>query len=360
MKRAIALLAAAAVVAGAGYLAAANGDNRNDTASAQTTVDTGTATVVRKTLTEQDTVDGTLGYGDARGVVNRGQGTITGIAPVGSVVDRNGVLYHLDAKPVRLLHGDTPAYRRMADGMPDGADVRQVEDNLKALGHFKGKPDATWDAATTAAVKKWQKANGEDQEDQDGVIEDGEVVFLPGAARIAKHKADIGSTAQPGGAVLDVTGTTRLVDVDLDARRQRLAKQGAKVEVELPDGKTTSGTITSVGTVATAPSGGSDDSQPGGGGGDEDPTIPVVVTLDDPNAGGNLDGAPVDVRLTSESRENVLAVPVNALLALAEGGYGVEQPNGSLVKVETGMFDDGYVEISGDGVREGMTVVVPK
>jgi hypothetical protein len=74
-----------------------------------------------------------------------------------------------------------------------------------------------------------------------------------------------------------------------------------------------------------------------------------------------LDQAPVDVRAVSEAVENVLAVPVSALLALAEGGYAIELVDGTgttLVSVDPGFFADGWVEITGD-VQVGDVVVVP-
>ena len=52
-----------------------------------------------------------------------------------------------------------------------------------------------------------------------------------------------------------------------------------------------------------------------------------------------------------------------ALLALAEGGYGVEIVEGStsrIVAVKTGMFAGGRVEISGEAIAEGMLVGVPR
>jgi hypothetical protein len=58
-------------------------------------------------------------------------------------------------------------------------------------------------------------------------------------------------------------------------------------------------------------------------------------------------------------------VPVAALLALARGGYAVEQvtPRGGhhLVPVRPGMFDDaaGLVQVSGPGLAAGQRVVVP-
>jgi len=58
----------------------------------------------------------------------------------------------------------------------------------------------------------------------------------------------------------------------------------------------------------------------------------------------------------------VLTVPVAALLALAEGGYGLEVVDGgrsSITAVETGLFADGRVEVSGSGIAAGTTVGVP-
>jgi hypothetical protein len=58
----------------------------------------------------------------------------------------------------------------------------------------------------------------------------------------------------------------------------------------------------------------------------------------------------------------VLTVPVAALLALAEGGYGVQVVGGGttrIVAVQTGLFAGGRVEVTGDGLAEGQTVGVP-
>jgi hypothetical protein len=66
------------------------------------------------------------------------------------------------------------------------------------------------------------------------------------------------------------------------------------------------------------------------------------------------------VVVNGDQRADVLAVPVTALLALSEGGFGVEviKPDGttSIVAVDTGMFADGQVEINGEGIGEGTVV----
>jgi hypothetical protein len=54
---------------------------------------------------------------------------------------------------------------------------------------------------------------------------------------------------------------------------------------------------------------------------------------------------------------------VVALLARAEGGFGVEVvENGRsrIVPVRTGMFANGRVEISGEEIAEGMKVGIPR
>jgi hypothetical protein len=98
-----------------------------------------------------------------------------------------------------------------------------------------------------------------------------------------------------------------------------------------------------------------------GSGPDAPRVVEVLVTLDDPTVAGEVDESPVDVDVLSDAATGVLAVPVNALLALAEGGYALEvRADGStrLVGVEIGSFADGLVEVSGD-VAEGDVVVVP-
>jgi len=61
----------------------------------------------------------------------------------------------------------------------------------------------------------------------------------------------------------------------------------------------------------------------------------------------------------------VLAVPVEALLALSSGGYVLEVVGAGgahhLVPVSLGLFDDadGLVQVSGSGLAAGQRVVVP-
>jgi hypothetical protein len=181
--------------------------------------------------------------------------------------------------------------------------------------------------------------------------------------RVGDVKADVGARTAPGQPVLTYTGTTRIVSVDLDVNDQELARKGGKVTVVLPAGPRLKGTVTSVGTVAQAagtPAGGGTDA--GGSSSGNDATIEVTIALDNPKSTGTLDQAPVDVEFVSEQRKAVLTVPVAALLALREGGYGVETVDGDgarVVAVKVGMFADGRVEVTGAGLAAGTKVGVP-
>jgi hypothetical protein len=167
--------------------------------------------------------------------------------------------------------------------------------------------------------------------------------------------------------VLGVTSTARQVKVELDAAEQASVKVGDAVTITLPDDQTTPGRIAYVSSVATTPSASSSGRSGGGGGGEEEgsPTIEVDVTPTDPAATGHLDQAPVNVSVTTESVEGAFAVPIDALLALAGGGYAVEVAEGRAHRLEAvslGLFDDadGLVQVSGQGVSAGQRVVVPK
>ncbi|HET7726295.1 MAG TPA: peptidoglycan-binding protein [Candidatus Limnocylindrales bacterium] len=282
------------------------------------------------------------------------RGTLTAIAEEGAIVERGGRLYELaGTTPVVLLYGSRPAWRTLEAGVAAGPDVRQLEENLVELGFGEGLVvDEEFDAATTAAVEAWQASAGMRA---DGVVDLGEVVFLPDAIRVASQALAPGDTVTAGAVVLEATDDDQVVTVDLAADERDLVSVGDEVEVELPSGEVASGSIVEIGSVARE---GEDADIPGSS---STPTVEVTVRLDPDSDTGGLDGAPVTVRVTTLSRPDVLAVPVAALVALLEGGYAVEVVDDAgtrLVPVEVGLFADGWVEVRSDGLEEGMEVRV--
>jgi peptidoglycan hydrolase-like protein with peptidoglycan-binding domain len=311
------------------------------------TMPPGTAKVTRMTLTETEDVDGTLGYQLTTTVEGEASGKITWLPPPGSTVERGKPLYKVDDKPVVLLYGELPLYRVLTVGV-EGRDVRQFEQNLAALGYQGFTVDETYNSATAKAVKAWQEDLGLTQT---GSVTAEAAAYARGAVRVAEHKARVGGAAR--GPVLTYTGTTRQVSIDLDVKKRSLAATGAAVTVKLPDASAVAGTVTSIGTVAKTT----------GEGNSKTTTVEVIISVTDQSGLGSLDQTPVDVTFVSSQHKDVLTVPILALLALAEGGYGVQVVEGGttrIVAVTTGMFAGGRVEISGAGITTGTVVGVPK
>jgi HlyD family secretion protein len=278
-----------------------------------------------------------------------GQTSVYTMLPkVGQIVRRGEPLYAIGGQPALLFYGGVPASRAFMPGMTPGADVAELNRNLGLSGN-------AFTSSTAAAISSLQSARGLPVT---GKLLLGTVVFEPGPVRVTSVTPTPGAAVQAG-PILGVTTTRRIVTIALDASQQTSVKVGDPVDITLPDNSSTPGHVTFVGTVATTPS--SDQS----GGDSSSPTIEVDVTPDHPAATGRLDQAPVDVSITTATVRNVLAVPVYALVALAGGGYAVEEVGSTgahhLVAVSVGMFDDaaGMVQVSGAGLAAGQRVLVP-
>ena len=313
---------------------------------------TGLYTVVRQDLSSQTQVPGTLGYAGTYSVVNQASGTVTSLPSIGQVVTQGHVLYDVGLNPVVLLYGQTPASRTLSEGMT-GADIEELNADLVALGYVTStelNPTSdTFTSATTTGVKKLQAVVGVAQT---GTLTLGEAAFEPSAVRVTSVSATLGGPVQAGQSVLTATSTTRQVSISLDADQQAEVAVGDHVTISLPNNQTTTGTVTSVGTVATTPASGGT------------PTVTVLANPTDPAATGAWDQAPVNVTITTGTVANAVVVPVDALLAEPGGGYAVEvvDPTGihHLVTVTLGLFDDalGIVQVT-SGLTVGQHVVVP-
>ena len=310
-----------------------------------------TQPVVRANLSEQTPVDGTLGYAGSYTVTGAGGGTLTWLPSVGQVIRQGQVLYKTDlTDPVVLLYGSLPDWRVLAEGVT-GADVTQLNRDLVSLG-YADRTDISaegWDYfswETKVGVDALQSAAGISS--PSGSLAVRSVVFEPHAIRVTSLLGSLGNPA--AGPLLSATSDQHVVSIALNTSDESEVAVGDTVSITLPDGASTPGKISSVGTVAS--------------GSGSSATIPVTVTLTEPSAAGNLDEAPVTAEITAESVSNVLAVPVGALLAQSPGRYAVEVtgPDNTrrLVPVAVGLFDDSssLVQVTGN-LTPGQLVVVP-
>ncbi|WP_030376860.1 MULTISPECIES: peptidoglycan-binding protein [unclassified Streptomyces] len=409
-----------AVVSVVGALGLGGGGGADDDAAAPGRSSQVVA-VTRATLTDRTEIDGQLGHGPQVPFPVKAEGTVTWLPATGRTVRRGQQVLRVNDRPVVLLYGSLPMYRELgvrqpaagtedapasSDGAktspasPDdakaspaaspsatapaadpaplhGMDVKQFESNLSALGYSGFTVDESYTTLTANAVKRWQKDLGLPQTGRVGA---GDVVYAPGPVRVSGTSARVGDAAS--GNPVSYTSTSRMVTVSAPANDTDWARRGSEVSVELPDGHTVTGTVASLGSVASSSSGGAGDdggatgggSDGGSSGGGRAATVSVVITFDDQDALGRLQSGPVTVRHTEKQRKNVLTVPVAALTALAEGGYGLELADdgtekgtkeggpgaGRFVAVKTGLFAGGRVEVSGPDVHEGMKVRIPE
>lgn len=309
-----------------------------------------TAVVERGTISATETWDGTLDHGTPFTVTSGGEGTITRLVGQGEGVGRGAELYRVDERPVVLLYGVVPMYRDLGPG-DSGVDVGQLEANLAELGYGGFTVDDQYTSSTAAAVRAWQADVGGEPT---GTVARGDVVFLPEGGQVDARRSSVGDVVPPGAAVLDITGTDQVVSLEADVDDRDRFEVGTEVTVVLPSGDQVAGTVAAT-AVVKVPSEGPD------GGATDTAILQVEVAVND-NAPEEFVGGPVEVVVAIDERTDVLLVPVNALLALSEGGYGLEvvadAGTTSIVPVDTGLFAAGKVEVRSPGIAEGTVVGV--
>jgi peptidoglycan hydrolase-like protein with peptidoglycan-binding domain len=302
-------------------------------------------------------VAGTLGRSGSYTLISPGSGTLTWQPAVGAVVGRGEPAYEVDGKPLILLFGSRPPWRAMHSGMTDGVDVRQLEENLAALGYGADLTvDTHFTSATYWAVRHWQTDSGLPVT---GTVPLGQVVFVTGMVRISNLDMHSGQAVEPGVTVERGTGEQRAINVQVPTNVLARVKVGDAVTVALPDGSRKSGTVTTVGAVTQQQSSAGQQNPPGNG----QSTAAAVITVTG-EVSRVLENAQVQVGFTMELHRQVLAVPIPALRPLPAAQYEVLVADGNgtrHVPVKVDIFDQvaGLVEVSGDGLTAGQRVTVP-
>ena len=267
----------------------------------------------------------------------------------------------------------------------DGAEALAIENAQKAYDDALKSYNEGVDPTQALAIENAQKAYDDALKSyNEGVDQDSELAkakeeldelklsaksetFSPTNAYASKtsiivgsYISDVGSAVTLNSPLYNISSIGIEVVFQVDATDQETVSLGDSVEIELPTDERVPTIITFIDQVVTQTQAGE--------------FIEVTLEVLNPEEIEAYDQAPVKVFVTTEISENVLYVPVNALLALAEGGYALEIYDGELdggtfegesgvdtsyVAVEIGVFTDGFVEVKGN-ISEGQTVVVPR
>ncbi|MEU7872623.1 peptidoglycan-binding protein [Dactylosporangium sp. NPDC049140] len=366
-RPAVAGLAAVAALAAAVSGAAVwwvVGHSQPSDAVAAPAVELATAPVARGDLVATVQLPGRLGYSGTYTIVGQRAGTVTAAPSPGTVVRRGDRVYTVDQRPIPLLYGTIPVYRALSPG-DEGADVRQLEENLVALG-VGGQltVDSDYTGATAAAVRRWQRRLGVEET---GTVAPGDAVVAPGELRVSTVDALVGGPARAGERVLSGTGTGHSAYVDVPLAARAYVRGGQQVRVQLPTGRPATGDVASVAADAV-PLAGNQGGSAAQSGGQPAPcqgtTCPQAVTAEIRITAdlGDVTEGPVSVTFDGETRRGVLSVPIEALTVAPGGRFAVVVRNGAqrrTVEVTTGLFSSGRVEVTGAGLAEGVQVEVP-
>jgi len=177
---------------------------------------------------------------------------------------------------------------------------------------------------------------------------------------VGSYVNDVGSAVVLNSPLYNISSIGIEVVFQVDASDQETVSLGDSVEIELPTDERVPTVISFIDQVVTQTQAGE--------------FIEVTLEVLNPEEIETYDQAPVKVFVITEISAGVLYVPVNALLALAEGGYALEVYEGEVetgtfngesgvdtnyIAVEIGVFTDGFVEVKGN-ISEGQVVVVPR
>lgn len=358
----IGLTTAAVVAAGLAFVPPmVSGDDSGDDNTTETTDTTENdpsagydrETVQRRTLEESTEANGSAGFGAARQVNSTGDGIVTEAPEPGDVLGPGDVLIRVAQRAIVLVQGTIPMYRELrrtqsgerdaaGDKLGDttGGDVQQLQDYLIGLGLDEDGDIAdefgTFGKATEQAVELWQRYVGHPAT---GKVDSSQMVFVPDPIRIESAPLVGARFEDP-----TVTDVDPKISANVTAQQRSYFELGNEVEMEFAD-RTVTGTVTDV------------DRQTGSDGSAQ---FRIEIT---PDEGSDVDGIEADATAKLIARrviaDDVLTVPVRALVALAEGGWAVQvdSPNGpKLTAVELGEVVDGFAEVS--GLAEGDDVLV--
>lgn len=279
-------------------------------------------------------------------------GLVTDVAPPGTALVTGSTLYEIDTIPIPIVVGDA-IERELRVDVEDGEDIEAFEQILVDLGYGADGEltvDETWDEFTSDALETWETDLGYADDDIDGVLQLDQVVYVPAATTIDTIDIERGDEITRGTAIGSTNEPTQVVSTEIAVADRDQLTLGTVVAVELPDSSLVDGEVTWVAASSTTPQGVPD----------ADPVVAVEITLSDvPESIATFDEVDVEIQIVDSIAEGVVTVPAAAIISTGSA-FAVEIVDGTTIRqveVETGMFADGFVEVT--GIEAGTAVVVP-
>ncbi|WP_454131683.1 peptidoglycan-binding domain-containing protein [Microbacterium lacticum] len=355
------LAVAAVVLAAQGTIAFQQREDRPDRPNAITT-----------TVRNEQLVDSVRA--DARAVPEHtwtveAEGTVTRPgARAGQLVESGSVLAVVDERPLFLLDGSVPMYRSLAPGAV-GSDVEQLQIALAALGYYNYWVDGEYEEETASAVYWFYVESGFVPIDAAGSsvsrderatasIPRTELTFAPGGNVVTA--SDCGDLAQriAGDLCTLQSGAQTVVIEPSEADAPRIMV-GQEVSVQI-GAEALEGVVGGV-YAAQAPSeepGADEDSSATQGREQNDVVAKFTVTVSDSSsvASGATGSATVTIETTSPDG---LVVESVAIREDRDGSTWLLTAGADRVEATVGLCLRGVCVVEGDGILDGLDVVIP-
>ncbi len=267
------------------------------------------------------------------------EGVLTSVVhPMGDLAQDGDILATINLEPVVVASGTVPMFRTLQEGVR-GPDVAQLQQLLAAQAQFDGPPDGTFDAATRAAVERWQASVGATP---DGIVEPGSIVFVEALPARLEVLRQVGERIGPGDELVRVLAQAPAFVARFGAATSAEVMSGTPIDLDAPDGSTWQGAL---GAFEPAEDGGFHVAVTGALCGDDCGQVPVTGEL-------KLDGR---VELVPETAGVV--VPVSAIELQASGARVVTLVDGSQRPVKVITQADGFAVV--DGLDPGTEIRLP-
>lgn len=302
------------------------------------------AEVERRTLEESVVTRGTVGFPRIGSIEIGASGRVTGMSVSGGdTLNSNQRLMTLDGRPVVAVMGVAPFWRDLSSGAR-GDDVAALQMFLADLDLLAFEPDGRFGSLTEQALETWQEEHG--MRDPDGVLKMGDTVVGEWPARIGQVQVEEGDFISAGDEIATLTSDSAAVSLELLPSERLQVVEGSDVRIEVAaTGQRATGVVSEVSLEAI-------DSQ---GGLLYPAVVEVTDTLEVP------EGTQVRLTIVVQQAEDVVAVPIAAVVSDSDGGpvVRVANPDGGIetVLVELGFSEGAWVEVT-SGLSGGESVVV--
>lgn len=188
------------------------------------------------TVGRTENVGVTAAWDTVHTIFGAADGVVTAVHHRPGAVARAGqVLATVELRPVVVAQGLVPMFRTLRRGA-HGPDVRQFQQLLRATRFLNARPTGTFDAATVASTRRWQRSIGVKA---DGIVRASDIVFVSTLPARLLVVPGVGSRVASGSEFVRVLGTSPSFSATVSGSTRSELTTGMTVSIAAPDRSST-------------------------------------------------------------------------------------------------------------------------